>query len=119
MIKYMRRILLPTALATFVLAGCNKGDSKALAEDSTLTRDLARVAADSAVQPELNDIPVDSQPTPVTSPKPVTPAPKPKPKPPAPKPTPAPVTTTPSNTTPSGNTVAPSSAGSEIGRAHV
>jgi hypothetical protein len=122
MIKHTRRVLVPVALAAFVFAGCNKSDSKALAEDSTLTRDLARVGSDSAVQPELKDVPTDSQPAAVTpAPKPVTPAPKPKPKPSAPTPTPAPPASTttpapaaaPSNTTASGNTVTPGTSGSE------
>ncbi|MEP7347016.1 MAG: hypothetical protein ABI877_17225 [Gemmatimonadaceae bacterium] len=106
---FTRRALLPAMLAAFVFAGCNKGDANTLAEDSALSRDLARVGTDSAVQPELNDIPKATEPDPVRpSPKPNAPKPKPAASKPAPsKPTPVPTTTA------SGNTVTPGTAGSE------
>lgn len=113
MTHYTRRALVPLALAAFALAACSKSDNNALAEDSALSRDLARVGADSAVQPELKDIPADSQPAAVTpSRRPTTPAPKPKTTKPQPT-TPTPDNPPPSNTTASGNTVSAGAKGSE------
>lgn len=120
MTKYTRRALAPLALAALAFAGCSRGESNALAEDSTLSRDLARVGSDSAIQPELKDIPADTQPTPVVeAPKPQATAPKAKPPAPKAQPSAPPATVTPApapaptNVTPSGNTVTAGAAGSE------
>ncbi|MBV6521022.1 MAG: hypothetical protein MNPFHGCM_01145 [Gemmatimonadaceae bacterium] len=123
MMQYTRRAMLPLTLAAFVLAACAKGDNNALSEDTALNRDLARLGTDSAVQPELQDIPAQAEPAPLTpSPAPVKQAPKPKPaasapKPASPVPTPAPANPTPNppaaNSTPSGNTVTTGAVGSE------
>lgn len=107
MVKYTRQAFLPMALAALVLAGCQKSDADALAQDSALSRDLARVGSDSAVQPELKDVPTTTTPTTVTPPKKNTPAPKPKPTTTTPTPPP------PTNTTATGNTVTPGTKGSE------
>ena len=56
------RILAPLAFAAFVVAAagaCNKdkGNAGALAQDSTLNRDLQLANTDSAAQPQLKDVP--------------------------------------------------------------
>ena len=107
MSKYISRSSWPAALAfaAFVAAcaGEKKDDAAALAQDSALARDLARVGGDSAVQPQLQDVPAPAEPPSIVEAPPVV-KPKPRPKPPAPKPVvKAPV---PSPTvTASGNTV--------------
>lgn len=89
--EYIRpsRTLLALLCATTVAAtacGKEKASDTALTTDTTLSRDLAMAARDSAVQPQLQDVPVT--PPPAVEP---TPAPaRPKPRPAAPKPTPAP-----------------------------
>ncbi len=112
--QYIRRAVWPVAAlaAALTLGACSKDkgdDASALAQDSALARDLARVGGDTAVVPQLQDVPAEAPaPEPVVTPPASTP--KPKPKPPAPKPTtPKPTTPVPtpvpSNTTASGNTV--------------
>ncbi len=112
--QYIRRATWPVAALTVALAlgACskdNQGDASALAQDSALARDLARVGGDTAVVPQLQDVPAEA-PTPEPAVTPPANTPKPKPKPPAPKPTtPKPTTPVPTpvptNTTASGNTV--------------
>ena len=116
--QYIRRAAWPALVALAVtLAACSgekKADDSALSQDSALARDLARVGGDTAVQPQLQDVPAEAplpEPEPAVTPPAATPAPsKPRPRTPAPKPTkptattPAP-TPAPTNTTPSGNTV--------------
>ncbi|MEP7383708.1 MAG: hypothetical protein ABI910_18625 [Gemmatimonadota bacterium] len=109
--QYIRRATWPVAALTLALAlgACSKDkqdDGSALAQDSALARDLARVGGDTAVIPQLQDVPAEAPaPEPVVTP-PTKTTPKPKPKPPAPKPTPKPEPTpVPANTTASGNTV--------------
>ncbi len=102
-IRHSRRLAALFAVAALV--ACSKGDDSALADDTSLSRDLASVTGDSAVQPELQDVPVEKTETPAATP--------PRPAPSRPKTTPAPKTnppaTTPPPTTPpttkSGNTV--------------
>lgn len=119
--QYIRRAAWPAVVALAVtLAACGgdkKPDDAALAQDSALARDLARVGGDTAVQPQLQDVPAvepTPEPAPVNPPA-ATPS-RPRPKPPAPKPTkPTPTTPTPapSNTTPAGNTVEKGTGGAE------
>ncbi|HEX4935602.1 MAG TPA: hypothetical protein VFV33_20620 [Gemmatimonadaceae bacterium] len=116
MSQYIRRApwTAVTALAalTVSLVACGgekKGDG-ALSQDTTLARDLARVGGDTAVQPQLQDVPA-AEPTPEPTPAAPPPAatPRPKPRPAAPKPTrpapsaPAPTPTPAPATTPGGN----------------
>lgn len=117
MTKYTRRAVAPVAtfaLAAFLLAACNKGESDALSQDSALSRDLARVGTDTAAQPQLKDVPAEAP-----APAPIQPEPRPQPRPKAkapakstPAPTPSPAAP-PANTTESGNKVATGAAGSE------
>jgi len=105
MSKYIRRASWSAVLAfALIVAGCagdKQDDAAALAQDSALARDLARVGGDSAVQPQLEDVPAPVEPAPVAAaPRAV----RPKPKPPVSKP----VATAPARNpavTPSGNTV--------------
>jgi len=105
MSKYIRRASWSAVLAfALIVAGCagdKQDDAAALAQDSALARDLARVGGDSAVQPQLEDVPAPVEPAPVAAaPRAV----RPKPKPPVSKP----VATAPERNptvTPSGNTV--------------
>ncbi len=50
--------------AVLAVSACKRGDSPAdvLAQDSTLTRDLALANADSSAQPQLKDVPVTTAP---------------------------------------------------------
>jgi len=97
-----------SALAlAIVLAACggDQTQDNTLAQDSALSRDLARVGGDTAVQPELQDVPA-----PTPTPAPATPAPAtPRPRPATPRPTrpatPPAVATRDSTVTASGNTV--------------
>jgi hypothetical protein len=61
MTKYIRQLRVPLALcATFAIAACTVKDSKSdtsLARDTALSRDLALAGRDTAVQPQLRDIP--------------------------------------------------------------
>jgi hypothetical protein len=92
------------AAATITAAACgdNRRTEAALSQDTALARDLSLAqAADSARQPQLQDVPAS---TPPVAP-PVTPAPAPEP---APAPAPAPRATTPRpTTTASRSTAAP------------
>ena len=109
MSKYIRRLGTPMALTVALAVGaCNSGgetaDTSALAQDSTLNRDLQLATADSNAQPQLKDVPPAAAPAPTPS------TPSTRPRTPAPRPaTPRP--TTPAPTTPprtaSGNTVTP------------
>jgi hypothetical protein len=95
--------------ATFVITACGEKKSDTLAQDSSLSSDIALANRDSAAQPQLTDVPATTTPTPA----PATTTPKPAPAKTAPaKTTPArPRPTTPKPTTPtttaSGNTVTP------------
>ncbi|MDP1858616.1 MAG: hypothetical protein Q8K82_08095 [Gemmatimonadaceae bacterium] len=105
MSKYIRRASWPAALAfALIVAGCagdKQDDAAALAQDSALARDLARVGGDSAVQPQLEDVPAPVEPAPVAAaPRAV----RPKPRPPVSKPV-APAPARNPAVTPSGNTV--------------
>jgi len=115
MTQYIRRAAWPAAF-TLVLAigacgGDKQDDAAALATDSALARDLARVGGDTAVVPQLQDVPAEAPLLEPTPPAPVVAAPKPRPKAPAPKPTPTRPTPAPTptpaaeNVTPTGNTV--------------
>ncbi len=115
MSQYIRRAAWPAALMlVLAIAACSgdkQGDASALAQDSALARDLARVGGDTAVVPALQDVPVEAPPpAPVVTP-PATKAPAPRPKAPAPKPAPPKQTPAPApapateNVTPTGNTV--------------
>lgn len=117
--QYIRRAAWPAVVALAVtLAACSgekKPDDAALAQDSALARDLARVGGDTAVQPQLQDVPA-AEPTPEPAPPPAATPTRPRPKPAAPKPTrPTPTTPapTPTNTTPAGNTVEKGTGGAE------
>lgn len=110
MSQYTRRApwsaVMALAMLAVVLVACTgekKGDD-ALAQDTTLARDLARVGGDTAVQPQLQDVPaVEPTPEPAPVVTPPAPTPRPKAKPPAAKP-PKPTTTTPTPTTPAPTT---------------
>ena len=108
-------------LLTLVLAlgACKQGDrpEDALAQDTSLARDLQLANADTASQPELKDVPATVEPAPVPA-KPVrqTPAeiltPSRRRVATTPRPTPKPVENTPV-TTSNGNTVTEGTTGSE------
>jgi len=111
MIKYTRRFGAPFALvAALSFSACTVSDSKSdtsLARDTALNRDLELANRDSAVQPQLNDVPATPAaeapaPTPMrtTTPKPAASRPAPRPARPATTTPPAPTT----RTTASGNT---------------
>jgi hypothetical protein len=93
MTKYIRQLRVPLALCAALAAGaCTVKDNKSdtsLATDTALSRDLALAGRDTAVQPQLRDIPAT---------------------PPAAAPTPAPVTP-PRTTTPRTTTTRPSTSG--------
>ena len=107
MSKYTRRLGAPFALlAALSFGACTVSDSKSdtsLARDTALNRDLQLANRDSAVQPQLSDVPATPAvetpaPTPMrTTPKPAASRPAPRPRPTTP---PAPTT----RTTASGNT---------------
>ena len=126
MSQYTRRAPWSAVMALAALAvslvpcgGEKKGDD-ALAQDTTLARDLARVGGDTAVQPQLQDVPAATptpEPAPAATPPAPAPTPRPKPKPPAPKPT-KPTNNTPAptpapTTTAGGNTVEKGSGAAE------
>lgn len=110
------------AVTLLAVAACSKGDNKsgqdALAQDSSLTRDLRLANNDTAAQPQLKDVPTTPPPAApraavverkrvATSPPPRRPAPAPRPIAVAPAPV----------TTPSGNTIvtAPSNSANREG----
>jgi hypothetical protein len=120
--QYTRHFAAPAlAVMLFAVAACSRDDGgDALADDTTLSRDLARVGADSLAQPQLQDVP----PAQVEQPPAVAEAPPPVPKsrprlsqpkstakndPPATKTDPPPVAPPATE----GNTVTPGAAGSE------
>lgn len=110
------RTLAPLALSLALVVGAcsDRGSDNSMAQDSSLSRDLALANSDTAASPELSDVP--STP-PESEPAAAAPAPKPAaPKPRASTPKPRPSTPT---TTPSGNTEKVSEAGSEAALASV
>lgn len=111
------RALAPLALSLALVVGAcsDRGNDNSMAQDSSLSRDLALANSDSASSPQLSDVP-STPPESSAEPAPA-PAPKPKPKPAAPRPKPKPAPTP--TTTPSGNTVTSGAAGSEAGVATV
>ena len=113
------RILAPLALAAAAAlsaGACSKDkNAGALSQDSTLNRDLALANKDSAAQPQLKDVPpADSSKAaaPSTTPKAPERTRRRAPSSSSSKPSPAP--TAESTTTPSGNSVATTPAGSEV-----
>jgi hypothetical protein len=122
MFRSIRYLAAPLALTLALAAGACGGNDKTdtLAQDSTLSRDLALANSDTAAQPQLSDTasapaakPEPATPTPPR--RTTTPKPKPKPKPQPPKP----VTTASGNTVESGAkgsapTIGSIGAGSEI-----
>jgi hypothetical protein len=123
------RIVAPILfIVALSLGACKRGDAPAdlLAKDSALSRDLALANADTASEPQLQDVPEATAPI-VSSAAPqrvvprqtpseiLTPSRQPKrTPPPPPRETPQPVKETPApNVTSSGNTVSEGSAGSE------
>lgn len=128
--KPSRIATLTVFAVALTLGACKRGDSPedVLAQDSSLTRDLALANADSAAQPQLKDVPVTTAPvvdpaapaprvqprqssaeilTPRRESRPVVVAPRQTPPPDERTPAPA------ANTTASGNTVTESSKGPE------
>lgn len=70
--KYIRRAAVPLALLAAVATGACKSneraaDTGALATDSTLNRDLNLAGADTAAQPQLQDVPSTTGAAPTTS----------------------------------------------------
>lgn len=119
------RILIPAMAALVLVAGAcaDKGKSGTLAQDSTLTRDLQLANADSAAQPQLQDVPAAApeQPkaeAPAPAPRRETPRPRPKSTGLKPIPTRTPQPAAPI-TTPSGNTEVRAPRGSESALATV
>jgi hypothetical protein len=125
MSKYIRRLGAPFVMvAALAFSACTVSDSKSdtsLARDTALNRDLELANRDSAVQPQLRDVPATpAEETPAPAAKPRTTAPRPA----ATRPAPRPATTTPpaptTRTTASGNTEtrnAPGTAGTSGGGA--
>lgn len=96
MFQYIRRSAWPAALALAVVLGACGGDKKgedALMQDSALARDLSAIGGDTAIQPQLQDVPAEA---PAPAPAKTTPAPRPK----AAAPKPAPAKTTPAPAAP-------------------
>ncbi len=113
------------AATLLAIAACSKSDNKtgqdALAQDSSLSRDLQLANRDTTAQPQLKDVPTTPPPAPpraaVVERQRVAYTPPP-PRRPAPRPTPPPVTVAPTptvTTTPSGNTVTRAPAGNTEG----
>src|SRR5215218_5830280 len=109
MSKYIRRLGAPFVMvAALAFSACTVSDSKSdtsLARDTALNRDLELANRDSAVQPQLKDVPATpAAETPAPAPAPARATPKPA----ATRPAPRPATTTPpaptTRTTASGNT---------------
>jgi hypothetical protein len=127
MSKYIRRLGAPFVMvAALAFSACTVSDSKSdtsLARDTALNRDLELANRDSAVQPQLRDVPAtpaEETPAPAPAAKARTTAPRPA----ATRPAPRPATTTPpaptTRTTASGNTEtrnAPGTAGTSGGGA--
>jgi hypothetical protein len=112
MTKYIRRLGTPFVLvAGLAFSACTVSDSKSdtsLARDTALNRDLELANRDSAVQPQLKDVPATpAAETPAPAPARTTPAPRPAPSRPVTRPAPKPAVSTPApttRTTASGNT---------------
>jgi hypothetical protein len=107
MSKYTRRLGAPfVLLAALSFAACTVSDSKSdtsLARDTALNRDLQMANRDSAVQPQLKDVP--ATPAEVTpAPERTTPTPKPAATRPVTRPRPATPPAPTTRTTASGNT---------------
>jgi hypothetical protein len=108
MSKYINRLGAPFVIvAALAFSACSVSDSKSdtsLAADTALNRDLQMANRDSAAQPQLNDVPATpAVETPAPAPAPARTTPKPV----ATKPAPRPTTKTPeptTRTTASGNT---------------
>jgi hypothetical protein len=64
--------------AALVAVACSEGKKDVLAEDTSLTRDLALANQDTASKPELKDVPVVTTPAPVESEPVRAPAPTPR-----------------------------------------
>jgi hypothetical protein len=112
------RALAPLALSLALVVGAcsDRSNDNSMAQDSSLSRDLALANADSSASPQLSDVPANNPPA--SQPAAAAPAPKPA----APKPRPSttrPSTTPTKTTTPSGNTATSSSSGSEAALASV
>jgi hypothetical protein len=105
------RALAPLALSLALVVGAcsDRSNDNSMAQDSSLSRDLALANADSAASPQLSDVPSN----PPASSQPATSAPAPKPAAPKPRPTTSKPSTPTTRTTASGNTESSSSAGSE------
>ena len=111
MTKYIRRLGAPFVMgAALAFSACTVSDSKSdtsLAADTALNRDLQMANRDSAAQPQLNDVPATpAAETPAPAPAPARTTPKPVATKPATRPS-RPATTTPeptTRTTASGNT---------------
>lgn len=112
------RALAPLALSLALVAGAcsDRSNDNSMAQDSSLSRDLALANADSASSPQLSDVPTNP---PASTEQPAAPAAKPTPRPATPKPKPKPAPTPQPTTTPSGNTVASGAAGSEAALASI
>src|SRR5215213_3856800 len=130
MTQYIRRLGAPFVLvAALSFGACTVSDSKSdtsLARDTALNRDLELANRDSAVQPQLRDVPATpAEETPAPAPAPAArPRTTPAPRPAASRPAPRPAVTTPpaptTRTTASGNTEtrnAPGTAGTSGGGA--
>ena len=116
-------LILASVLA---FAACSDNSSKedALAQDTTLTRDLALANRDTASQPQLQDVPVQAEPVPAVAEEAPAPRARVRPAPPppartvvrrtpAPKPQPVEPEVGTSAVTSSGNTVTAEARGSE------
>jgi hypothetical protein len=87
--QYTRHLAAPAFAAMLLaVAACSRGDDDngALSDDTTLSRDLARVGADSLAQPQLQDVPpAQVEQPPAVTPEAPPPAPKTRPRPSQPK----------------------------------
>jgi hypothetical protein len=117
MSKYIRQLRVPLALcAAFAVAACTVKDNKSdtsLAADTALNRDLQLAGQDTSLQPQLRDVPATPAPAPAASAPSTTPTTRPSTSGRTTTTTtkPAPKTTT----TASGNTVTRNPAGSSSG----
>jgi hypothetical protein len=111
------RALAPLALSLALVVGAcsDRSNDNSMAQDSSLSRDLALANADSAASPQLSDVPSN----PPESSQPAASAPAPKPAASRPRPTTSKPSTPSTKTTASGNTETSSSAGSEAALASV
>ncbi|HET7551248.1 MAG TPA: glycine zipper 2TM domain-containing protein [Gemmatimonadaceae bacterium] len=112
------RALAPIALSFALVVGAcsDRNNDNSMAQDSSLSRDLALANADSSASPQLSDVPAN----PPESAQPAASQPAPKPAAPKPRPTTTRPRSTPTTTTtPSGNTAKTSAAGSEAALASV